>query len=160
MVVELHVGLLVRRALRVLLATVIFATALVAVALASQQQGGASVGAPLLGLADVERALRGRGLEVSPTGEVAYDPRLDVPGHVLQVNGSRVVVYLFPSTAARVSADQQLTIERVQGEDDVLRVLIAAPRFVTARNALLIYTTDDARLSTLIYHSAVDLARS
>jgi hypothetical protein len=157
----LEFGLIVvKRVVSVMLALVIFASALFAVALVSEYQAGASANAPIIGLPDIERALRGRGLDVSPTGEVVNDPRVNVPGYVLQVNGAEVVVYLFPSVPERVRADQSLTIERVQGEIDILMVLKAEPRFVTAKNALIIYTTDDAQLSTLIYHAAVDVARS
>lgn len=117
---------------------------------------GADAAAPLmLAHDDIERALRGRGLDVSPTERVVTHARLGVTGRIVLVDGVEIEVYLFPSVAERVAAEPSLASLRAMLSNDT-----GAPelrRVTSARNALLHYSADSA-LALRILGAARDLS--
>jgi hypothetical protein len=148
-----------RRVLITVVALIAVAGSLLTIAVLTEHGAGVRARSPLLGLHGVERALRARSLEVSPTGETVFYPGLNVPGHQLQVNEASMTVFVFPSVAERVKADQTLVNQRALFEAEHRVGSVDAPRFVTARNVLLMYVTDDPVLVGAIYRAAVDLSR-
>lgn len=149
---------MVRRILATVVAIVMVVVALAGVAALTGLQADAGTVTPLVSVEDVARALRGRGLEVSPTGKLVAHPRLSVAGEVLQVNGEPVTVYVFPSVEDRAVADQILLSQRQILSGDLVDAT-AGTRIVPVRNAMIVHDIQNPEIAVSVYRAANDLAR-
>lgn len=113
---------------------------LAAVVLITEQRAGADESRPL-GVADVARGLRGRGLVVAETGRTILHPLLATPGSLLQADGVRVEVFVYPDAATRVTDEQRL----VRQLHPFLRsgANAPAPHVTSVDNLLVLVHSDD-----------------
>jgi hypothetical protein len=148
-----------RRILDLALALLILLLGVGTVVVVSERSRDVSAGESLVTLDDVNRAILGRGLDVSLTGRMVDVPGLDLMGHVVQVNDDTITVVLFASVADRVIAEQQLIARNhlfsasLDNQGDL-------PTLLSARNALVVHLIAHGSLVQSVSAAIMDLAGS
>jgi hypothetical protein len=108
-----------------------------------------------LAVDDIAGALRGRGLEVTDTGQDIQQRMLDATGRELRVNGAAVEVYAYDTVAQRVAQEQRWN-EQVMGLSTP-QARDPLPRITSVHNVLLLIHSTDATLPMTITHAISDL---
>jgi hypothetical protein len=92
--------------------------------------------------AEVVKRLGEAGLVVTDSNRVVHHPGIDVPGTILNVSGSTLELYLYPTTAARKQSSAKLDTMPNRSTPPAQR-----PRYIISGNLVAIHVTPKEALA-------------